>query len=179
LPRPQVLEDVKIVPIVFEKKLYLELAEVARARGMSVSALIRQIVSSYLSSISKSQQGEDPPKIDDPQGIDPVVKMDLEEFEEEVSKVEAMLTGIDDAISKAKSKYADVFDVWLDSNRQRILAKLTDAENALKKLRPKYYALKREARDYDGIEKLAARMYAIKRRIKEIRGKLSGKASGG
>ena len=176
MPRPQVLEDVKIVPIVFEKKLYLQLAEVARARGMSVSALLRQIVSSYLSSISVSQQGEDPPKIDDPPNIDPVLKMDLEEFEEEVAKLEKMLTSIDDAISKAKSKYADVFDAWIDSNKQRMLAKLADAESALKKLRSKYYALKREARDHDEIEKLAARMYGIKRKVKEIRSKLSGGA---
>jgi chromosome segregation ATPase len=171
-----VLEDVKIVPIVFEKKLYLDLAEAARARGMSVSALIRIIVSDYLSRIKQTGEKPNQPAEEDPPGIDPVVKMDMEELDEEVSKLEAMLVSIDDAISKAQSKYADVFNAWLDSNKQRILAKLTDAENTLKKLRSKYYALKREARDYNGVEELAARMYGIKMRIKEIRGKLSGKA---
>jgi len=176
LPRPQVLEDVKIVPIVFEKKLYLELAEAARARGMSVSALLREIVSDYLSRSKQTGSKPSQPAEEDPPGIDLVVKMDMEELDEEVSKVEAMLVSIDDAISKAQSKYADVFNAWLDSNKQRILAKLTDVENTLKKLRSKYYALKREVRNYDEIEKLAARMYSIKMRIKEIRGKLSGKA---
>ena len=176
MPRPQVLEDVKIVPIVFTKKLYLELTEVAKSRGMSVSALIREIVSDYLGRSNQASQQPNQQVEEDPPNVDPVVRMDLEELEEEVSKLESVLTSIDDAIKKAQSRYSDVFDAWLDSNMQRILAKLIDAENALKKLRSKYYALKREARDYNGIEKLAARMYTIKRMIRELRKQLSGKA---
>lgn len=176
MPRPRVLEMGRVITIYLDNWICEQLREEALKKGESISALIREIVIEHLGKSKKPGDQPDQPAGEDPPSVDPVVMLDIEELEEEVSKIEAMLTGIDDAISKAKSKYADVFDAWLDSNRQKILAKLTGAENALKKLRPKYYALKREARNYDGIEKLAARMYTIKRRIKEIRGKLSGKA---
>ena len=48
MPRPRVLEKRFVAPIVFDERLYLQLVEVARVRGMSVSALIREIVSNYL-----------------------------------------------------------------------------------------------------------------------------------
>ena len=171
------LEDVKIVPIVFTKKLYLELAEAAKSRGMSVSALIREIVSDYLGRSNQASQQPNQPAEEDPFNIDPVIKMDLEEFEEEVSRIESTLTNIEGEIAKNPYLTKPIANPLVESIKQNLLSSLSNIEDKLKKLRLKYYNLKRVAKGYEGIDKLAEKLYNIRKRIRDMRKQLSGKAS--
>ena len=176
MPRPRVLEKRFVAPIVFDEKLYLQLSEAARARGMSISALIRQIVTDYLSSISVSQQGEDPPKIDDPPNIDPVLKMDLEEFEEELARADSALASIERELARNPHLARPIANPLLQSMRQSLLSSISNIEEKLGRLRSRYYSLKRIARDSGEMEKLAARLYDLKKRIKNARKQLGVKA---
>jgi len=130
LPRPQILEDVKVVPIVFEKRLYQELTEIARARGISVSALIRQIASTYLSSIGKSQQvgGGSPSNaeaqqqvaVEDPP-VDPLVEIDLDEISKSIAKLEDKLARVETEVKRKdmrQSEQAYLMGMWNDIKKK-------------------------------------------------------------
>jgi len=49
MPRPRVLKQAKIVPLVFEADLYEKLKEAASSKGLSVSAFVRSLVEKELS----------------------------------------------------------------------------------------------------------------------------------
>jgi polyhydroxyalkanoate synthesis regulator phasin len=174
-----VLEDVKIVPIVFEKRLYLELAEAAKARGTSVSALIRIIVSDYLSRSKQTGEKPNQPAKEDPPGIDPVIRADVEDFEEEVSRLESTLTNIESEVARNPHLTKPIANPLLESIRQNLMSSISNAEDKLKKLRQKYYYLRRVARGYEGLDKLAAKLYDLRKRIRDLRKQLSGRASRG
>jgi polyhydroxyalkanoate synthesis regulator phasin len=175
MPRPPVLERPRVVPIVFEEKLYLELRRIADSRGVSVSSLIREIVLKYLGSIS-TVEADDPPApgntIDPPPGVDPVVQMDIEELAEEVSEIEKTVLSVESALGKYSSLPRSQLDFWFKHNRDKLLDRLVKAENALRKLRYKYYRLKRSAKNNGEVEALANRMYALKNKIKQLEGRL-------
>jgi hypothetical protein len=165
------LERPRVVPIVFEERLYEELKRVASSRGMSVSALIREIVLKYLGSTS-SVQVSDPPatsRADPPPGVDLVAKMDIEELEEELSEVERAVDSVERALLEASKLQGGLGQVWLKRSRDRLLETLVRAESALKKLRQKYHCVKRRARSSGDLEQLAARMYSLRSRIRELK----------
>jgi hypothetical protein len=174
MPRPQVLERPKIVPIVFEEKLYVELKRIASSRGVSVSSLIREIVLKYLSSTSSVQVSDPlvPSAIDPPPGIDPVVKMDIEDLAEDVSEVERSVSNVELALAEASKLPKAQIDFWFKHNRDKLLDRLVKAENSLRKLRYKYYRLKRSAKNNGEVEQLASRMYTLKSKIKELEKRL-------
>lgn len=172
MPRPRVLEKRFVAPIVFDEKLYLQLVEVARVRGISISALVRQIVADYLSSMSVNQRGEDPPSQagpGDPPDIDPIIKMDLEDFEEELAKVDSALSSVEKELARNPHLTKPIANPLLQSMRQGLLSKLSSVEEDLRKLRSKYYSLKRVAGDNGEVEKIAARLYDLRKRIKNAR----------
>jgi hypothetical protein len=179
LPRPRFLEKRFVAPIVFDEKLYLQLTEVARMRRMSISALVRQIVADYLSSMSVNQRGEDPPSqagAGDPPGIDLVIRMDLEDFEEELTKIESALSSVEKELAGNPLLTRPATNPLAQSVRQRVLFKLSSIEEDLGKLRSKYYSLKRVAGSNEETEKLAARLYDLRKRIKNARRQLGLKA---
>jgi polyhydroxyalkanoate synthesis regulator phasin len=174
VPRPPVLERPKIVPIVFEERLYLELRKIASSRGISVSSLIREIVMKYLGSTS-SAQADDPPApsaADPPQSVDLVVKMDIEELEEEVGEVEKTVKKIEEQLEKSSKLPRNILEFWLKNDRVKLQEALVRAENKLKKLRQKYYSVKRKTRNNSEVEALASRMYTLKSRIKQLEARL-------
>jgi hypothetical protein len=174
MPRPQVLERPKIVPIVFEEKLYVELKRIASSRGVSVSSLIREIVLKYLSSTSSVQVSDPlvPSTIDPPLGIDPVVKMDIEDLVEEVSEIERSVSSVEEALSKSAGLPRNQLEFWFKHNRDKLLDRLVKAENTLRKLRYKYYRLKRNTKNNGEVEQLASRMYTLKSKIRELEKRL-------
>jgi dynactin complex subunit len=174
VPRPPVLERPRIVPIVFEERLYDELRKIASSRGVSVSSLIREIVLKYLSSTSSTQSANSltPSTTDPPQGVDPVVKMDIEELAEEIGEVERAVSRVEKQLEENTKLPRSLLDFWLKNNRAKLLDKLVKAENALKKLRYKYYSVKRKTRSSSEVEQLASRMYALKSKIRELEERL-------
>jgi ElaB/YqjD/DUF883 family membrane-anchored ribosome-binding protein len=162
------------VPIVFEERLYEELKKVASSRGISVSALIREIALKYLSSISNtasSAQVSDPPA-DPPQRVDLVVKMDIEELEEEVREVEGAVRRVEELLERSSELPRGLAELWVKNNRARLQDTLVRAENKLKRLRQRYYSVKRRARGCAEVEELASRMYALRNIINQLKARL-------
>jgi len=147
VPRPRVLSDSKVAPIVFERELYLELVKVARAEGVSVSALVRMLVGEYLASKKKVPNGGQNP------GVDPVIKMDLEDLEEELDRLVETVRGIEVDLHR------------LGEKAPRLHMRITGAENTLKKLRAKYRAV----RGLPGSERVAVKLLEIAGRIKQLK----------
>jgi polyhydroxyalkanoate synthesis regulator phasin len=174
VPRPPILEDAKVVPIVFEKKLYLELKKEASRRGISVSALIRELVLKHLSSTSSVQASGSPTPstTDPPQGVDPVVQMDIEELAEEIREVEKAVDRVKEQLEKSTGLPRNLLEFWFKNNKTKLLDTLVKAENKLKKLRYKYYSVKRKAGSSSEVGELASRMYALKSKIRELEERL-------
>jgi len=147
VPRPRVLSDSKVVPIVFERELYLELVKVARAEGISVSALVRLLAMEYLASKKKSSSGGQNP------GVDPVIKMDLEDLEEELDRLVETVRGIEADLQR------------LGEKTPRLQLRLTGAENTLRKLRARYRAV----RGLPGSDRLAVKLLEVAGRIKQLK----------
>jgi hypothetical protein len=135
------------VPIVFERELYLELVKFARAEGISVSALVRMLVEEYLASKKKASSGSQNP------GVDPVIKMDLEDLEEELDRLVETVRGIEVDLQRYGEK------------APRLHMRITGAENTLKKLRARYRAV----RGLPGSERVAVKLLEVASRIKQLK----------
>jgi len=174
VPRPQVLESGRVVTVYLESRVYEVLRRIALERGKNVSALLREIIAEYLEragvnpSSSRIQALDDPPQCQ----VDPVVKMDIEDLAEEVSEVERAVSSVEGALAEASKLPKLQLGFWLKRNRDKLLDTLVSAENKLKKLRYKYYRLKRTARGSSEVGELAGRMYALKSKIKELEERL-------
>jgi len=147
VPRPRVLSDSKVVPIVFEREMYLELVKIARSEGVSVSALVRMLIGEYLASKKKASSGSQNP------GVDPVVKMDLEDLEEELDRLVETVRGIEVDLQR------------LGEKAPRLHLRIAGAENTLKKLRAKYRAV----RGLPGADRVAVKLLEVAGRIKQLK----------
>jgi len=179
LPRPRILEMGRVITIYLDNWVCEQLREEALKRGESISALIREIVIEHLGKNMKPSDQPNQSAEKDPPNIDPVVKADIEDFEEELAKVESALTNIESEVARNPYLTKAIANPLLQSMRQNLFSNISDIEEKLKKLRSRYYYLKRIARGHEGIDKLATRLYNMRRRIKDIRKQLSGKASRG
>jgi len=147
VPRPRVLSDSKVVPIVFERELYNELVKVARSEGVSVSALVRMLVEEYLATKKKASNGSQNP------GVDPVIKMDLEDLEEELDKLADAVHSIEVDLQRYGEK-APMLNL-----------RIRGAENTLKKLRAKYRAV----RGLPGSDRVAVKLLEVAGRVKQLK----------
>jgi hypothetical protein len=127
--------------------MYLELAKVARAEGISVSALVRMLVEEYLATKKKPSSGSQDP------GVDPVIKMDLEDLEEELVRLVETVRGIEMDLQR------------LGEKAPRLHLRIAGAENTLKKLRAKY----RTVRGLPGSDKVAVKLLEVAGRIKQLK----------
>jgi len=104
MPRPRVLKRARVVPLVFEDDLYERLREVAKRRGLSVSAFIRQLVVRELQQAplqTHLQIPSDPLSPTDPDPpVDPLVQVQFEEFEEELASLEERLSKLEVAVKR-------------------------------------------------------------------------------
>jgi chromosome segregation ATPase len=176
LPRPKERSTTVIRSFALEKSLVDRLEEEAHKRRVSVSKLVEMIL---MHALNMEASGEDPPNqvaTEDPPSIDPVIKADIEDFEEELSKIESALTKIEGEIARSPYLTKPIANPLVESMRQSLLSSLSNAEDKLNKLRPRYYHLRRVARGYEEIDKLAERLYSLRKRIKDVRKQLSGKA---
>jgi chromosome segregation ATPase len=174
VPRPKERSTTVIRSFALEKSLVDKLEEEAHKRRMSVSKLVEMIL---LQALNMEAGGEDPPnqtRAGDPSSIDPVIRADIEDFEEELSKLESTLTNIEGEVARNPYLIKPITNPLLDSIKQNLLSRISGVEEKLMKLRSKYYSLKRVAKNNGNLDKLATKMYDLKKRIKDIRKQLGG-----
>jgi len=174
VPRPQVLESGRVVTLYLESRVYEILRRIAREKGKNTSALVREIIAEYLEKTGVSPSSSQIQVLDDPPQcqVDPVVKMDIEDLAEEVSEVEKSVSSVEQSLLQVSKLPRVQFDFWFKRNRDKLLDRLVKAENSLRKLRYKYYRLKRSAKSSGEVEQLASRMYALKSKIRQLEAKL-------
>jgi hypothetical protein len=99
MPRPKVLKNAKVVPIVFEAELYEKLAAAARSRGLSVSALIRMLVARELGALQRSEAAalEAQPAADPP---DPLLELEAEELSARLSQLEEGISRLEESAKR-------------------------------------------------------------------------------
>ena len=190
MPRPKERSTTVIRSFAMEKRLADRLEEEAHRRGVSVSKLVEEILMQALNInvFERSNGGSgqavagDPPSqagAGDPPGIDPVVRADIEDFEEELARADSVLASIERDLERNPHLARPIANPLLQSIRQELMSRLLSVEGKLKELRSKYYSLKRVARSYEGMDKLATKLYDLRKRVRSIRKRLSGKASRG
>jgi hypothetical protein len=174
VPRPQVLESGRVVTVYLESKVYEALRRIALSKGKNVSALVREVLAEYLERAGVNSNSSEIEVLDDPPNslVDPVVQMDIEDLAEEVSEVERSVISVENALSKSATLPRSQLEFWFKHNRDKLLDRLVKAENSLRKLRYKYYRLKRSTKNSGEVGQLAVRMYALKNKIRELRKKL-------
>jgi len=176
VPRPKERSTTVIRSFAMEKRLADRLEEEAHKRGVSVSKLVEMIL---MRALNMEVGGEDPLSqagAGDPPGIDPVVRADIEDFEEELARADSALASIERELARNPHLARPIANPLLQSMRQSLLSSISNIEEKLGRLRSRYYSLKRIARDSGEMEKLAARLYDLRKRIKNARRQLGVKA---
>ena len=122
MARPKVLNNAKIVPIIFEGDLYEQLKLEASRMSISVSSLVRQIVSNYLNSNISAGEGSpgDPPSDD----VDPLTELDLQYLQDRIARYERSLEKFSndkknmlDWVNQGKDEFSkknrkEKYDLW-------------------------------------------------------------------
>jgi len=181
VPRPRLVLKPRFIGFEVEEEVYEVLRRLAYEKNTTLSSIARELLMSALrqlklleqsSNTSMSSASSPNNTVDPPPGIDPVVKMDIEDFAEEVSEVERSVISVEEALSKSAGLPRNQLEFWFKHNRDKLLDRLVKAENTLRKLRYKYYRLKRNAKNNGEVEQLASRMYTLKSKIKELEKRL-------
>ena len=82
----------------FDTELHDKLKELARERGVSTSELLREIVAEYLSRAGKEPRRE---AAASPQAEDPLLQLEVEEFERKLSRLERDVAALEQQLSAA------------------------------------------------------------------------------
>jgi hypothetical protein len=163
-----------VVTVYLESRVYEILRRIAFSKGKNTSALVREIIAEYLEKAGVNPNSSEIQVLDDPPNlrVDPVVQMDIEDLAEEVSEVEKSVSSVEQSLLQVSKLPRAQLDFWFKHSRGMLLDKLVKAENALRKLRYKYYRVKRSAKSNGEVEELASRMYSLKNKIKELEKRL-------
>jgi hypothetical protein len=167
MPRPRVLREAKIVPIVFEAELYRKLESAAKARGLSVSAFIRLLVEQELRSMQQPEQVQvpaDPLSHNDPP--DPLAQLEIEEFETELSKMEAEVSKLEDVV-KAVAGKGHMVRTGFEPHVQELRNRVWNYIEKWNKMKRWHYAMRRNLQ----LEKVGAhskRLAELKKRLNTL-----------
>jgi len=176
LPRPRIVRNPRFIGFEVEAEIYEALRKIAFERGTSISNVARELL---VQATRQLGLGEDPPNQNgagDPPDIDLVIKMDIEDFEEELTRIESALSSVEKELARNPHLARPAANPLVQSIRQGLLSRLSSVEEDFRKLRSKYYSLKRVARGNEEVEKLAAKLYDLRKRIKNARRQLGLKA---
>jgi hypothetical protein len=175
MPRPRVLKEPRVVPIVFEAELYRKLEAAARARGLSVSAFIRLLVERELRSMQQPERVQVPadplsPELinskqtDDPP--DPLVQLEVEEFEAELSKLEKKVERHEEVVNAVAGK-GHFARTGFEPHRQQLLDRTFKLINDWHKLKRWYYRLKRDLPE-NKVAECSRRIAQLKKRLNAL-----------
>jgi hypothetical protein len=179
MPRPRVLREPRVVPIVFEAELYRKLEAAAKARGLSVSAFIRMLVERELRSMQQPERVQVPadplsPELinskqtDDPP--DPLAQLEVEEFEMELSKMESEVARLEEVVKAVAGKGHMVrtgFEPHVQELRNRVWSYI-ERWNRMKRW---HYAMRRNL-SRDKVAEHSRKLALLKRRLNGLLGLL-------
>jgi len=175
MPRPRVLREPRVVPIVFEAELYRKLEAAAKARGLSVSAFIRMIVERELRSMQQPEQVQIPSDPLSPELInnkqaqdppDPLAQLEAEEFEGALAKLEGEVAKLEETV-KAVAAGGHFVRSGFEPHRQELRERVWNTIEKWNKAKKWYRALRRDlprekSREY------SQRMVELKRRLNAL-----------
>ena len=167
MPRPRVLREPRVVPIVFEAELYRKLEAAARARGLSVSAFIRMLVERELRSMQQPEQVQipsDPLSHNDPP--DPLAQLEAEEFEMELSKLEGRVRELAEVVNAVAGK-GYFARTGFEPHRQQLIDKAFKLLEKWHEQRRWFYRLKRDL-PREKASEFSRRMAELKRRLNAV-----------
>jgi len=88
---------------------------------------------------------------------------------EELDSVEAALSAVERELSKLPQNPApSQVEFFIKFSYQGLLDRLVSAENKLKRLRYRYYKVKRGARNDKDLERVAERIYSLNKKLKSL-----------
>jgi hypothetical protein len=167
MPRPKVLREPKVVPIVFETELYRKLEAAARARGLSVSAFIRLLVERELRSMQQPEQVQVPPdplSHNDPP--DPLLQLEVEEFETELSKMETEVEKLEGAV-KAVAGKGYMVRTGFEPHVQELRNRVWNYIEKWNKMKRWHYAMRRSL-PQDKVSVYSQKLALVKRKLNEL-----------
>ena len=173
MPRPRVLREPRVVPIVFEAELYRKLEAAARARGLSVSAFIRMLVERELRSMQQPEQVQipsDPLSHNDPP--DPLMQLEAEEFDAALAKLESETAKLEETV-KAVAAGGRLFRTGFEPHRQELRERVWNSIEKWNKMKKWYRALKRDL-PRDRASEYSRRLVQVKRRLNGLLALLTG-----
>jgi predicted RNase H-like nuclease (RuvC/YqgF family) len=154
-----------------EEEVYEVLRRLAYERRTSLSSVARELLMMALEQLNLVKRGQPQQAqqaVDPPSRVDPVAKLDIEDMSEELDSVEAALSAVERELSKLpQNPTPSQVEFFIKFSYQRLLDKLVSAENRLKKLRYRYYKVKRGARNKD-LERVAERIYSLNKKLKSL-----------
>jgi DNA repair exonuclease SbcCD ATPase subunit len=181
VPRPRLVMRPRFIGFEVEEEVYEALRKLAYEKNTTLSSVARELLMSALrqlklleqsSNTSMSSTSSPNNTVDPPPGIDLMVLSEIEELAEEVSEVEKTVKKIEEQLEKSNKLQRNLLEFWLKNNRARLQETLVRAENKLKKLRQKYYAVKKKTRNNSEVETLASKMYTLRSKIRQLEAKL-------
>jgi hypothetical protein len=171
MPRPRVLREPKVVPIVFETELYRKLEAAARARGLSVSAFIRMLVERELRSMQQPEQVQipaDPLSPNDPP--DPLLQLETEEFETELRKMETEVSKLEEVV-KAVAGKGHMVRTGFEPHIQELRNRVWNYIERWNRMKRWHYAMRRNL-PQDKVAEHSRKLALLKRRLNELLGLL-------
>lgn len=142
MPRPRVLEDRVIVPIVLTSRLKQISEQAARAQGVSLSALIRMLLESYL-----QQAGSTPPTVeknnDPPAAANPLLVMDLDVIRDALSAAEKHVEELELAVKPLLTGHTlQSRSHILSSYKSQILSRTRSLKSELYRIKRQYQKIR-------------------------------------
>jgi len=142
MPRPRVLEDRVIVPIVLTSRLKQMSEQAAQAQGVSLSALIRTLLENYL-----QQAGSTPPaleqKNDPPTTANPLMVMDLDAIRDALSAAEKHVEELELTVKPLLTGHTlQSRSHILSSYKSQILSRTRSLKNELYRIKRQYQKIR-------------------------------------
>jgi hypothetical protein len=168
MPRPAKRKQTVIVAVAMEAELVHKLTLLAREYGISRSELIERLIIEALGSRvleqAKPQIPSDPLSHNDP--LDPLVQLEVEEFEAELSKLEGKVGKLEEVVNAVAGK-GHFVKTGFEPHRQQLLDRTFNLINDWHKLKRWYYRLKRDLPE-NKVAECSLRIAQLKKRLNRL-----------
>ncbi|MCC6050614.1 MAG: hypothetical protein LM580_07895 [Thermofilum sp.] len=168
MPRPKMRKETVIMTVSIERELALTLKRLAHEYGISVSQLVERLIIEALGSRAleqaKPQIPSDPLSHND--SLDPLVQLEVEEFEAELSKLEKKVKRHEEVVNAVAGK-GHFARTGFEPHRQQLLDRTFKLINDWHKLKRWYYRLKRDLPE-NKVAECSRRIAQLKKRLNAL-----------